>query len=247
MKSLFLAWQAPNRMWFPVGRLDAARDHYVFGYTKGALKAKKEVGFDALPAFPDLKERYESPELFPLFKNRVLDPNRKNFAEYVESLGLTQSDPIEILSVTGGERQTDSLEVFPKIEKAPDNSFTCRFMIHGLRHLSEAAQARSFSLKPGEELGVSLELNNPKTDVAILLTTRPDYQFIGWAPHYLVSDLLRAIAERPHVRATVIRVNQDTVPANRRVLVEFGGTLPEKFEPMSSSAFQLIAPDTRRH
>jgi hypothetical protein len=246
MKSLFLAWQAPNRMWYPVGRLDAARDHYFFGYTKGALQAKEEVGFGALPAFPNLKERYESTELFPLFKNRVLDPNRKNFADYLESLGLTQSDPIEILSVTGGERQTDSLEVFPKIEKAADNSFRCRFLIHGLRHLSSAAQARAFLLRPGEQLGVSVELNNPKTQVAILLTTRPDYQFVGWAPHYLVSDLLLAIAQRPLVTAEVVRVHQDSVP-NRRVLVEFGGTLPDKFEPMSGKAFQLIKPGARKH
>jgi hypothetical protein len=154
---------------------------------------------------------------------------------------------MEILSVTGGERQTDSFEVFPKIEKGKDNSFMCRFMIHGLRHLSETAQARTLTLRPGEELGVSVELNNPKTHVGILLTTRPDYQFIGWAPHYLVTDLLKAIAERPQVTATVIRVNQDSVPANRRVLVEFGGTLPDAFEPMSSKAFQLITPAPRKH
>src|SRR5882724_9082523 len=129
MKSLFLAWQAPTRAWFPVGRLDAdvSANRYAFSYTKGALQAQSAVGFDALPAFPDLRRRYESSELFPLFQNRVLDPGRKDFKEYLASLDLNESsDPIEILAVSGGRRQTDSLEVFPKIEKQSDGSFACR-------------------------------------------------------------------------------------------------------------------------
>ncbi len=78
MKSLFLAWQAPNRAWFPVGRLDAdlARHQYSFGYTKGALQAEHSVGFKPLPAFPEFRRTYESSELFPLFQNRVVDPGR---------------------------------------------------------------------------------------------------------------------------------------------------------------------------
>lgn len=240
MRSLFLAWQAPNRGWFPIGRLDAELKHYGFGYTKGALQARKEVGFTALPAFPDLKCRYESAELFPLFKNRVLDSNRKNFGEYLATLGLEHNDPIEILSVTGGERQTDNFEVFPKIEKHDDGSFACRFFLHGLRHVSEAARARAHSLMPGDELGISLELNNPKTGTAIQLTIPEDYLILGWTPHYLVPDLLTAISEKAEVTARVIRVNEESVPPYRRILVEFGGTLPESFEHMSDKRFQLI-------
>jgi hypothetical protein len=240
MRSLFLAWQAPNRSWFPIGRLDADRKHYEFGYTKGALQAKKELGFAALPAFPDLNRRYESGELFPLFKNRVLDSNRKDFGEYLETLGLKHDDPIEILALTGGERQTDNFEVFPKVEKREDGSFACRFFLHGLRHVSEAARMRALSLVPGDELGVSLELNNPKTGTAIQLTAREDYLILGWTPHYFVSDLLAAISETTEVTARVVRVNQDNAPRYRRILIEFGGKLPEKFEPMSDKRFQLI-------
>src|SRR5712692_7437913 len=133
MNSLFLAWQAPTRAFFPVGLLNAdrARSHYVFQYTNGALRAKKLVGFQALPAFPKLRARYEASELFPLFKNRVLDPSRRDFADYLRSLDLDPQnpDPIEILAISGGARQTDSLEVFPKIEKSQDNTFACRFFL----------------------------------------------------------------------------------------------------------------------
>jgi hypothetical protein len=246
MKSLYLAWQGPNRQWFPIGRLDAKsapHEHFFFGYTKGALGAAKAVGFRPLPAFPDFRGEYESPELFPLFKNRVLDPNRKNFPEYLESLGLEHNDPIEILSVTGGERRTDNLEVFPRIIKDAQGSFVCRFFLHGLRHMSEEARARAMTLKEGDQLGVSIELTNPATRVGIQLTTLPDYYFVGWTPHYLIVDLLKATTSAVEaISAKVVRVNMDDVPPNRRVLIEFSGKLPAEVTPMSGPEFQLIQP-----
>lgn len=98
MKSLFLAWQAPNRAWFPVGRLDADvdRHQYRFGYTKGAIQAEDSVGFKPLPAFPEFQRTYESSELFPLFQNRVLDPGRKDFAAYLASLDLPGGVLVEL-------------------------------------------------------------------------------------------------------------------------------------------------------
>jgi hypothetical protein len=241
MKSLYLAWQGPNRQWFPVGRLDAdsSDGRFQFGYTKGALSAERAVGFKPLLAFPDFEGAYESGELFPLFKNRVVDPNRKNFAEYLESLGLEHNDPIEILAVTGGERRTDSFEVFPRIVKDAEGSFTCRFFLHGLRHMNEEARQRATSLKPGDQLGVSIELTNPATRVGIQLTT-PDYYFLGWTPHYLIADLIRATSDVNLISAKVVRVNMDDVPFNRRVLIEFSGKLPEDVVPMSQPDFQLI-------
>jgi hypothetical protein len=250
MKSLFLAWQAPNRAWFPVGRLDAdvAQHRYHFGYTKGALQAEHAVGFQPLPAFPEFGRTYESSELFPLFQNRVLDPGRKDFAAYLTSLDLPPSsaDPIEILAVSGGERQTDSLEVFPRIESHRDGAFRCRFFLHGWRHMSAVSQSRAMFLQPGEQLGVSLELTNKTEQIAILLTSS-DYDFLGWTPRYLVKDLLKAISEKPSVTASVVRVNAADVPANRRVLVELTGTLPPGLQPMSAEEFQPLVPRQSTH
>ena len=233
-------------MWFPVGRLDAdvTRNRYLFGYTNGALKAEKDVGFRPLPAFPNFRQAYEASELFPLFKNRVLDPHRRDFGEYLESLGLEHNDPIQILAVTGGERRTDNLEVFPRIVKDETGAFRCRFFLHGLRHMSDEARARAATLKVGDRLGVSIELTNPVTGVGIQLTTsNPDYIFIGWTPHYLVLDLIKATSAFDQITATVVRVNTDDgVPPNRRVLIEFSGKLPKEVTPMSDPQFQLITP-----
>ena len=122
MRTLFLAWQAtqglpggvsPSRGWFPVGRLEASpeKHYYRFMYTKGAESAQKAAGFGFLDALPKLDKVYESSELFPLFQNRVLNPRRGDYAEYVERLALDPKhvDPLDILEMSEGRRQTDNL------------------------------------------------------------------------------------------------------------------------------------------
>lgn len=243
MSTLFVAWQspAPTRAWFPIGRLDAENNHiFLFRYMRGALDAPKESGFEPLLSFPNFENRYESNELFPIFKNRVLDANRKDFAEYLGWLDLdpAHADPIEILGLTGGERQTDSLEVFPKIIKHADQSFSCRFFLHGLRHVSEAARAKADNLTTGSSLQIAVELNNP-TGLAIQLQT-VDCHMIGWTPRYLVNDLIKVINAHPDVSASVVRVNEYGAPLARRILVELKGRLPANYEPMSGGQFELL-------
>ena len=241
MSTLFVAWQAPTRSWFPVGRLDVEPDEsYLFRYTQGAEDAKSE-GFEPLVSFPRLHEKYQSAELFPLFKNRVLDPNRKDFAEYLGWLDLDpkEASPIEILALTGGERQTDSLEVFPRIIKHADNSFTCKFFLHGLRHVTDAARQRAERLHANEPLRVAVELNNPVGGLAIQMQTS-DCHLIGWAPRYLVNDLIDGVNEHPEVEAMVVRVNEFAAPLARRIMIELKGRIPDGHEPMSGKQFQLI-------
>jgi len=245
MSTLFVAWQAPSptRAWFPIGRLDASVDRhdYVFQYTQGALQAQECAGFSPLLAFPEFERRYEASELFPLFKNRVLEPSRKDFAEYLNWLDLdpAHADPIEILSLTGGERQTDSLEVFPQVRKMADGTISCRFFLHGLRHVSTAAQQRADTLTEGETLQVAIEVNNPATGYAVQLQTK-DCHLIGWAPRYLVADLRTALLEHSTITATVRRINRMGAPFARRVLIELRGGVPANFEPMTSKEYSVL-------
>ncbi len=245
MSTLFVAWQAPEptRAWFPIGRLEASSDRhdYVFQYTKGALHAQERAGFEPLIAFPEFHRKYESEELFPLFKNRILEPNRKDFAEYLQWLDMDPShaDPIEILSLTGGERQTDSLEVFPKVQKLNDGTIRCRFFLHGLRHVTSSARERAEALKAEELLQVAIEVNNPATTFAVQLQTQ-DGHLIGWAPRYLVDDLRTALLEHSTVVARVQRINRVGAPFAKRVLIELRGGVPQTFEPMTSDEYLVI-------
>lgn len=245
MKSLFLAWQAPSdsaqsRAWFPIGRLDAdaTASRFRFRYTRGALNAEENVGFAPLLAFPDFRADYESSELFPLFKNRVLSSKRMDFEQYIRWLDLERSeaDPISILSVSGGERVTDNLEVFPKVTADAEGNFHVRFFLHGLRHLGAAASKRAAKLEVGEELRILVELNNPATRLAVpLLTT--DYRMVGWAPRYLVEDLIGCVPQAPAISARVARINADEAPLNQRYLIDYAGRAAPGKQPMSTPEF----------
>jgi hypothetical protein len=251
-KTLFLAWQdkrdkindTATRRWFPIGRLDANRGTYWFRYIRGVEQARREAGFQALDAFPDLERIYQSDRLFELFLNRVPRASRADYPTLLERLGLPKGemDPFEILALTGGARQTDNLEAFPKLVKKPDGSFRCQFFLHGWRHVSQEAQTRLTTLRAGDELRVSLELNNPASGAAIQMQSADTYHMLGWAPRYLVHDLIEAIAQAPMgLSARVSRMNVPPAPSNQRVLITLTGQLPLGMEPMSSVAFQPLA------
>jgi hypothetical protein len=240
-----------SRAWFPVGRLDAEPKslekkafHYRFRYTRGALKAQEDVGFEPLLAFPDFQRDYESDDLFPLFKNRVISEKRKDFEEYIHWLDLDRgnADPIEILSVSGGERTTDNLEVFPKITADANGNFHVRFFLHGLRHLGDKAIRRVLDMNAGEDLRIMVEMNNPATRLAVTLHTA-DYDMIGWAPRYLVEDLIRCVPNAPELFARVARINADDAPPNQRVLIDCSGRATEGHQPMSTPDFSPLIGD----
>ena len=243
-KTLFLAWQDKGltRAWFPVGRLDILKtpDTYRFRYTQGAEHARECAGFEPLLDFPEWKQSYESAELFPLFQNRVISAERKDFAEYLRMLDLPQmAEPAEILEIGGGYRATDNFEVSPKIERRPDGAFRCRFFLHGMRHVATTALDRLERLQPGEQLFIALELTNPATQFAVQIQTT-DYNMIGWAPRYLVDDLKRALAHAPQAySAKVVRLNPSPAPSKQRLLVELSGSWPD-YEPMATDVFEPL-------
>lgn len=244
-KTLFLAWQDKRmtREWFPVGRLDvlSGKGAYRFRYIKGAKRASDRAGFDALMDFPDWERTYESSVLFPLFMNRIIPAGRKDFAEHLRMLDLPDgAEPAEILEVDGGYRATDSFEVFPRIERAVDGTFQSRFFLHGWRHVNSDAQHRIDRLQAGERLNVTIELTNPEAQLAVQIQTQ-DYYMIGWAPRYLVGDLVHAIAQSPgEYGANVVRINPAPAPSKQRLLVELRGKWQD-YEPMATGDFELLA------
>ena len=242
-RTLFLAWQNKHdRQWFPIGRLDADVDRrrYRFRYIGGVKKAQENAGFAPLWEFPDLEGDYKSPDLFPLFRNRLIAAGRSDRDDYLRNLDLPENaDPIEILTVNGGYRITDAYEVFPRLVKNADGSFVCRFFLHGWRHMNRTARDRIDCLKQKEKLYVTLELTNPATLLAVQIQTT-DYCMIGWAPRYLVDDLVKAMAESPNrYFAKVVRINPHPAPSRQRVLIEMRGRWSQH-EPMTHTDFQPL-------
>lgn len=237
--TLFLAWQdKKNREWFPVGRLDVEGEpcSYRFRYIHGAKQAEEKAGFPPIYEFPDFHKDYRSSQLFSLFTNRVIAPSRPDRRDYLRNLDLDESaDPVEVLSVNGGRRATDVYEVFPKISKHEDESFRCRFFLHGSRNIPLESRNRIDNLRPQEQLLITLELTNPVAKVAVQVQTS-DYHVIGWAPRYLVADLVAAMTEYPFYSAHVVRLNPLPAPSRQRLLVQMDGQW-EKHSPMEGDDY----------
>lgn len=247
MKTLYLAWKesTPAHAWYPVGMLEADTDNnfYRFRYTQGAAEAREKSGFAPFDSFPELTRVYESAELFPLFANRVQNPERPSFKDYLLSLDMAtghQPDPIELLAVSEGRRATDSLEVFPKVERNPDGVFDLKFFLHGWRHIHPAAIERMAKLQPGEKLNVSLDCTNPVTSFAIQILTA-DYIMLGWVPRYLFSDFADIIFRGGcPVEARVVRYNPPPASPAHRLLIDYKGCFPQDHEPMSDGQFRPL-------
>ena len=234
-QTLFLAWEdKASRQWFPVGRLDAdvERPLYRFRYTGGARRARIDAGFPLLLEFPSLDRDYVASELFPVFRNRIMNSRRPDLDDHLEALDLPRgADPIEILASNGGQRVTDAYEVFPRIERDDDGSFSCRFFLRGWRHVSEAGRDRLNRLEAGERLHVTPEPAPPFRGYAGRIRTQDDHM-IGSAPRYLDSDLATAMAERPsEYAAHVVRLNPHPTPSTHRLLIELRGSW-SGYEPM---------------
>ena len=237
MNTIYLAWEdRRSRRWFPVGRLvhnDSGTFKYEFSYTEGARQAKESDGFFGIPGFPSLDRGYQADHLFPAFMDRTMNLGRPDRAGYLSGLGLDEGDwdALAELCVSGGLSMSDSFEVFPEIEPDGDGRFETRFVLHGLRHLNKHAIERSESLRVGDVLRLSFELNNPATSHAILVSS-DDYYTLGWLPRYLVDCMHRDGAWLVEdVEVSVAKVNP-YAPLSNRLLMDFSGRLPEGFNPM---------------
>ena len=137
MDSLFVAWRPSTPEptgWRPVGRLEHDGQLYRFCYTCRAQKP----GFHPFPQMTRLEQVYEAEALFPLFANRLLSQSRPEYEAYLRWSGFDTDnppDPILVLGVTEGIRQTDAIEVFPC--PVPDTSgcYFNKFFLHGIRWL----------------------------------------------------------------------------------------------------------------
>jgi len=227
---LFLGWQdSVSLRWFPVGSLYRYGSYYFFHYTKGAGRARKDSRFEPLESFPRIEVWYSFEHLFPLFSNRLPPPSRPEYREYLQWLGLpeTESDPFAILARSGGRRVTDTLEVFPNPEP---NKPEIHFLVEGVNGANRALQ-----LKPGDTLEAILDPQDPSRAV-LQPATRSNGELckIGYRPRYLRPDFLRESS----AAITVERVNGPPAPLQFRVLCR--ATWPQGFKPFDTHDYEPI-------
>lgn len=242
MNAVFLAWQDPlERRWLPVGKLTFGGDVYEFVYTKGAEQSPNFVPFGRMT---DLRVAYESRELFPLFSNRLLSQSRPEYQQVLKWLNLEgrAHDPLALLALTGGHRETDSLEVFPCPKPDDQGQYHIHFFAHGIRHLPQEAVKRLDSLQSGERLFLMLDFQNPYDPFALALRTDDPAALAGYCPRYLTEDVQTLLQEcgADFASVAVERVNLEA-PLQLRLLCSMTTCWPADFRPCSGELYQPLA------
>jgi HIRAN domain len=250
MNSLFVAWRPPmpdQTGWRPVGRLEHDGTLFRFWYTRGALKP----GFRPFTQMEQLNQVYESAELFPLFANRLLSESRPEYEAFMQWSGFdthNSPDPILILGVTEGLRQTDAVEVFPCPAPGADGCYFNKFFLHGIRWLADAAVKRIDGLKEDELLKLMLDPQNQYDPQAVAVRTDEEPTFVGYVPRYLAHDVWQLFDQCgvDSVRLQVARVNRDA-PLQNRVLCRMRACWPDGFQPCSGEDFAPIPAGVPTH
>lgn len=251
MTSLFIAWRpaTPEQAgWRPVGRLEYEGGLYRFCYTRGAQKP----GFRPFPRMDQLDWVYESEELFPLFANRLLSKSRPEYDQYLRWSGFDdpddRPDPILVLGVTEGIRQSDAVEVFPYPVPDTEGCYFNKCFLHGIRWLPDAVVERIGKLEEGERLKLMLDVQNEYDPHAVVVRTEVERMLIGYVPRYLAYDVWELVESCAVdvVQMHVDRVNPDA-PLQNRVLCRMRACWPEGFQPCSGEEFLPIPADVPAH
>jgi len=192
----------------------------------------------------DLEQIYESNELFPIFASRILSASRLEYEAFLRWGGFTPGkppDPMVILGVTEGLRQTDSIEVFPCPYPDPNGRYVNKFFLHGIRWMPAFAAERIQKLKRDDRLLVMADLSNAFDPFAVAVRTESEPALIGYVPRYLAQDVYRLLHGCPKdtVQMFVERLNADA-PLQQRLLCRLEACWPNEFIPCADEAFHPI-------
>lgn len=239
-QELLVLWQHPtSREILPVGRLSFDGTTYAFDYTVAASRIE---GFRALSGLGPLGQHTESNLLPAIFRQRVMDPARPDFASYVQTLGLTTAGatPWEQILESGGGRAGDTLQ-FMEMPVVRRGYARARFFANGVRHIpghiamidgqtvvtNEDEHERALqSLAPGDHVSVVAEEANKVDSQAALVTASGTP--IGWVPRLLAPAFRRLIALGP-VELSVVRKNGPESPSHLRLVLELETAAPTSF------------------
>jgi hypothetical protein len=191
-----------------------------------------------------LDEVYESVDLFPLFDNRLLKESRPEYEAYLRWSGFEPGeapDPIVVLGVTEGIRQTDAVEVFPCPTQDAYGCYLNKFFLHGIRWMAPAGILRINALQDGERLTLIPNPQNEYDPQAVGVWTETAPTQIGYVPRYLAAEVnnLAQVCCPDFIELYVHRVNRDA-PLQNRVLCRMHACWPDGFEPCSGEDFAPI-------
>ncbi|MFV3326643.1 HIRAN domain-containing protein [Pseudomonas sp. NY15372] len=247
MSSAFVLWQDPGTsLWEPVAKLSEEEGIFKLAYTRGALNKR----FSAFPRMDHMVKSYISTELFPFFQNRLIPERRPEYYSMLSWLDMVpgSSDPIEILSASGGARKTDSFRVVKVPQRSPDGFYKLKFFVSGIHYVSDEAKIDINHLTKGDRLQCVVEPNNPMDKNAVSLVKLRSRMHLGYYPSYLNEDLIRlnkacgADLSSLLTEVKVVKVNLGA-PEQYRLLCESRTPWPDGFVPFQTEKYQLLIDD----
>lgn len=251
-RRLVVTWQHPTTRGIePVGFLSFNGTGYEFHYIRHALDVQD---FRPLVGFPDLRQSYQSDELFALFAQRAMDPRRPDYGRYVTRLGLPEdTTPWEQIARSGGRREGDTLQLFPE-PNVVNHALSCAFLVHGIRWIGQRSitlggrptvvtrpelEAALGALNVGDELRLIDEPDNPSNSAAVLVATDSNVP-VGYVPNLLVEDLHR-LQELATVRVHVDVINGPDAPWHMRLLARLSAHDVDGFGFFQGDQWQTLA------
>ena len=234
---LFVSWKNPNQQRVPIGHLEFKEGYYSFQYTKGALRDN----FRPFDGMKHIDRVYESKELFPFFKNRLLQKSRPEYQDYLRWLNIKEEQlhPMQELSLTGGLRATDSFELYPLPEKSEE--YVVTFFSRGIRHLAKSYNQRVEGLEENRKLYLMRDIQNELDNYALVLRTDNPIELVGYAPSFYSKDFNTLIEKNgaENIALKVIKNNTDA-PSQLKLFCEFRTQWSEEFNPFDDENFQSI-------
>lgn len=209
-------------------------------YTKGAKESKK---FNPFGRMRYLDNIYKSSELFPIFSNRLLPKSRPEYKQFINWLSLeeNEADSFNILSITGGLRKTDNLEIFPCPKKDEDGKYKVTFFSRGISHLPKDTRERVNQLKPGDRLFIMRDIQNEFDLRALVMRSKDPISFVGYCPRYFNDDFnfLLDKCDGNDVEVRVKKINQDA-PYQMKLLCTLVACWPENFSPCRDKLYEPL-------
>ncbi|GAA1262108.1 hypothetical protein FB474_0119 [Oryzihumus leptocrescens] len=240
VRDLLVLWQHPHtRELVPIGRFTYDGHTYSFAYTRAA---EGVADLRPLPGLNDLRVRYVSERIPPVFAQRVMQADRPDFAEYVDTLGLdrARATPWEQIVQSGGIRAGDTLQ-FMQVPLVENGRARARFLVNGVSHMCEGERrfsGRTMAVTPeqhesalqrlavGDSVLVEAEDDNPKDPSATLVTSEGIP--IGWVPRAM-SPAVRELMQHVSVRPTVARIGPPGTSPHLRLVLDLDVPAPADF------------------
>jgi hypothetical protein len=223
-----------------VACLEKDNDLFCLSYTKGCKQIKSFNGFGSL----NITKKHYSEELFPFFKNRLLSKNRPEYTKFIQWMELNNDthDCFDILTLTEGKRETDTIEIFVCPQKI-NNNFIVKFFTHGVRHTHSANIEGLELVKNGTKIFLTHDFQNNYDSNAFLIRTDDPIVLLGYLPRYLSTDISTSKnimgIESKDIFVRLLKVN-DQAPLAYRFLCELEAPWLDNFNPCTSEEYQLL-------